>query len=91
MPLQIGTILAVAATLVFYLRLIILQRHRAQSPAQVKGQAGILWNVYLLVPGVVLIILGAAVYAVSSLDPAVRSLWWLPVTAGILLMTFAMK
>lgn len=110
MPFNYGTIIALAAAVFFYLRLIILQRQKVkQLPARQpssqkakksgKGQVQKAQTIpqlqftsyYLLGAGILLIIFGA-VLSGSSLFPANnREFWWIPVTLGILCMTFSIK
>lgn len=99
MPLEIGTIVAVAAALLFYLRLILLQRQRTKQLAEDHSKGNkktnrvnpnanwvVIKNWYLVGLGIALILAGALLSAVPA-AAAYRAYWWIPVTAGILLMT----
>lgn len=102
-----GTIIAIVAALVFYLRLIILQRHKvnqAQGNKHTKvgksasGKRGYvpqeglrIYSWYLLGIGVALIFLGALMTTLPLFDPAVSSLWWVALTAGILLLGLSIR
>jgi hypothetical protein len=107
-----GTIIAVAAALFFYLRLIILQRQkvkhlRSQSKKnQKRNQTGdskgkndleigfpkleILSPIVLGI-SILMIIAGAVLSAGNWLDPRARELWWLPISVGIILMSFSIR
>jgi len=89
MPLETGTIIAVAAALLFYLRLIVLQRQRGKqktsSPAQPQALF-VIRNATLVGIGILLIGLGAAMSVVPWFAPYGSTWWWVPVTLGILLM-----
>lgn len=98
MPFETGTIIAVAAALLFYLRLIILQRQRAKQAQNTSKQAR-KTSLPAPAPGLLVIrsglLVGAGVFligagAVFSVVPWFASFgpiwWWVPVTLGILLM-----
>jgi hypothetical protein len=101
MPFDTGTIIAIAAALIFYLRLIILQRHRVKqnhNAPQKSGKRGytpqpgfkiISW--YLVGAGVVLILVGALLAATPIFGPTASDLWWLILTAGIVLLGFSIR
>jgi hypothetical protein len=101
MPFDAGTIIAIAAALIFYLRLIILQRHKAnqtQHAPQKSGKRGytpqpglkiISW--YLLGAGVAFIFLGALLAASPIFGPTASSLWWLILTVGIFLLGLSIR
>lgn len=62
---------------------------KSQPGALVVHRPGALvFNGYMVGSGILLILVGAAATFLSFFGPEVRSLWWLPVTAGILLMSF---
>ena len=104
MRFDIGSIIAIAAALIFYMRLIILQRQRSLSQrAKPSGDRQpdsrnapnspqlIRWNWYLVGLGILLIGIGA-VFSVSPWPGvSAHSLWWVPVTGGILLMTLSIR
>lgn len=105
--LDTGTIIAVVAALIFYLRLIILQRHkmnRTRTDKQLKDgknsggkrghipQPGMrIYSWYLLAMGIALIFLGALMTTLPVFDPAVSNLWWVALTAGILLLGISIR
>jgi hypothetical protein len=112
MQFSYGTIIALAAGLFFYLRLILLQRQKVKllQARQASGQkrdktgkrktAGTptktipqlqFSSIYLLGAGILLIILGAVISAPNWFSPTVRDYWWIPVTIGILCMTFSIR
>jgi sterol desaturase/sphingolipid hydroxylase (fatty acid hydroxylase superfamily) len=99
MKFDTGTIIAVAAVLLFYLRLIVLQRQRVQRASKnlAKGSKKLnpvpstpAWvvvrNSTLVGAGVLLIAMGAVVSIIPWFQSFGPSWWWLPVTVGILLM-----
>jgi hypothetical protein len=107
MQLDTGTIIAVAAALLFYLRLIIIQRHKvnqARIAPQNKAdknsvgkrgytpQPGLtIASWYLLGMGIALILLGALMTALPVFGPTASSLWWLVLTVGILLLGLCIR
>jgi hypothetical protein len=110
MGFEPGAIIAIAAVLLFYLRLIILQRRKSKQASSTRksvktkksqnsqsfpaaaGPARLEFHrPYLVAAGVLIIILGAALTAVPGLDERIRDWWWLPVTLGILLMSFGIR
>jgi hypothetical protein len=89
MPLETGTIIAVAAALLFYLRLIVLQRQRGKQKTSSHAQPQaffVIRNAALVGIGVLLIGLGGAMSVVPWFAPHGPVWWWAPVTLGILLM-----
>lgn len=115
MPFDLGTIAAVVAALLFYLRLIMLQRQRAKQLAQDRARGNkkanknassaasntrlvLIKNWYLVGLGIVLILTGALISAIPTANAVgaaagaapYRPYWWIPVTAGILLMTLGL-
>lgn len=97
MRFDTGTIIAISAALLFYLRMIILQRQRAKTssqknakkpkyPAQPQSMV-VIRNRYLVGLGVLLVAIGAVLSAAPSFDSSIQAWWWVPVTAGILLMS----
>jgi ABC-type Fe3+ transport system permease subunit len=104
MRFDIGSIIAIVAALIFYLRLIILQRQRSltqrakpsgdhqENGRNANNSAQIIrWNWVLVGLGILLIGIGA-VFSVSTWPGiVVHSLWWIPVTGGILLMTLSIR
>jgi len=104
MQLDTGTIIAVAAALIFYLRLIIIQRHRVnqarfnpqsthtadkRGSEPLPGIKIISW--YLLGMGVALILLGALLTALPIFGPTASNFWWLVLTIGILLLGLSIR
>lgn len=100
MRLEPGTMIAVAAALLFYLRLIVVQRQRSKqiarnSTRQAKKTAlppqvpalFVIRNPILVGAGVLLIAVGAVISIVPAYAASFgASWWWVPVTLGILLM-----
>lgn len=89
MPLETGTIIAVAAALLFYLRLIVLQRQRGKKKTTSSAQPPALFvirNATLVGLGVLLLGVGAVMSIVPWFAPYGNAWWWAPVTLGILLM-----
>lgn len=109
MKFDIGTVIAVAAALIFYLRLIVLQRQKVKRMRLIQTQAGkgktkdraqeparqqpgfeiASWR--LVAAGIVLIVAGALVSYVDWFGAEARSLWWIPITLGILLLGFSVR
>jgi predicted RND superfamily exporter protein len=111
MSTEPGVIVAVAAVLFFYLRLIILQRQRVKHASGIstktvlkkskknQSQPGALTGVnrldihrpYLVVAGVIVILIGASFAAAPWFRDSLSDWWWLPVTVGIILMSFGIR
>ncbi len=115
MKLDTGTIVAIAAALIFYLRLIVVQRQKVKRMKLVKNQAQtqkgksgkqarsqarrpidqqlgfqiVSW--YLIGASILLVLLGALIYAVDWFGPGVSPLWWIPFTVGILMLGFSVR
>lgn len=106
MKFDIGTVIAVAAVLLFYLRLILIQRKKAQKTApqpkqhSKKGKNPItenpapyitpqieFTNGYWVGAGVLFTLGGVAVTLITGIPAEVRSLWWLWVSLGVLMMS----
>jgi hypothetical protein len=106
-----GTLIAVGAVLIFYMRMIGMQwgkakRLRAQraldfeemrqrkgkkaepQPDRPREAAGVQvrsWPV--VIAGLVLCLAGAVLAAI----PGTNAYWWIPITLGVLILTFAFK
>ena len=93
MNFDVGTWIAIAAVLFFYLRLIILQRQRGKNAPsrKIPVTPGLMTNKLLLGIGAVLMLIGAALSGIPGMAEAFRSLWWLPVTIGIVVMSFGIR
>jgi hypothetical protein len=107
MQLDTGTIIAIAAALIFYLRLIIIQRHKSnQIRVNPQTRAGKnsgekrgytptpglqIVSWYLLGMGAALILLGALMTALPVFGPTANSLWWAVLTIGILLLGLSIR
>lgn len=109
MKYNFGMIVAVTAALIFYLRLIIVQRQRARSLSQnsqmknksdspgIKNQNHSRFPVLLirypiiLAAGVIMVLAGAGLSAVTGPLAQYASFWWIPVTIGILLMSYSIQ
>jgi len=111
MPIDYGLVIIIGAVLIFYLRLIILQRERAKRIARQvkpsgkkKGQtAGKVESVSFSLlsqnkrdwviagTGIVLIIIGILVNLGVIPFAWARSLWWLPVTIGIIAFSWGFR
>ncbi len=93
MKFDAGTWIAIAAVLFFYLRLIILQRQRGKSASSNKtaNTPGLMTNKLLLGTGAALMIIGAALSGIPGMPETFRGLWWLPVTIGIVVMSFGIR
>jgi hypothetical protein len=90
MKLDTGTIIAIAAALIFYLRLIIIQRHKSnQANTSQLGIRIVSW--YLLGMGLAFILLGALLTAYPLFGPAFSSYWWVILTLGILLLGLSIR
>jgi hypothetical protein len=108
-----GTIIAVAAALIFYVRLTILQRQKVKSltksrtnePKKNRSMVSKessrtatsiqpkleFTSPYILGIGILLIIFGAIVSAAPWFPAQTKELWWIPVSLGILLMSFTIR
>ena len=100
MNIEYGTWIAIAAVLIFYLRLIILQRHKARAnvrkgarrkSAQASSPTSALSvNKPSTAVGAVLVLAGAVLAGFPALD-AFSGWWWLPFTLGILVMGLGIR
>lgn len=89
MRLEPGAIVAVAAALLFYLRLIVLQRQRSKKKTGPSSQMPALFVIrspILIGIGVLLIAVGAVISTLPVFATFGSTWWWVPVTLGILLM-----
>lgn len=109
MKFDYGTVIAVAAALIFYLRLIIVQRQKVKKVAGEKDSMPkknrsasskapshslpmlTFRSPILLGVGIAVVLLGAGMAAAGGISEQAASLWWIPVTAGILLMSYAIQ
>ncbi len=103
MKIPYGTIIAVAAALFFYLRLIVLQRQKLkQKSTQGKPKQGKKANApkkatlgieisspYLLGLGILLVLFGAILSNAQWFPANYSNFWWVPVSSGIVLMSLA--
>lgn len=101
MNFDYGTWIAIGAVLLFYLRLIILQRQKAKqaslsragkkknvstaAPGSGRTAPTLLVNRPLAIAGVLIILAGAAFAGLPALS-SLAHFWWLPVTVGIAVM-----
>jgi hypothetical protein len=90
MAFDFGVIPASAAALVFYFRLIRVQRRAGSADAGSPGAArpGLIVHWLPAVAGVLLAIAGA-ILAGTELAPGMQAWWWLPVTLGFVVLQFA--
>lgn len=87
-----GMIVAVTAALIFYLRLIIVQRQRAKSLSQNSQRRFPMLLIrypIILSAGVIVVLAGAGLSAASGPLAQYASYWWIPVTIGILLTSYS--
>lgn len=89
MHFDFGTIVAIIAALLFYLRLIMLQRHRGKHTS---AQSRFVIKSWLLVGvGALFILLGGVLSATPYFQDSIQSFWWIPLVIGILLMSLGIS
>jgi hypothetical protein len=74
----------------------ILPKSKKGQPAAVRPSTAEVMrfrfgNIYLTVLAIVLMVAGALMVAIPSLDPQIRQLWWLPVSLGVVLFGFMIR
>jgi hypothetical protein len=84
MKLDIGIVAAIIGALIFYTRLTLAQRRIARS----ETKSNPIKNWTFLALGIVLVCAGALFIALN-LSPLLKTYWWIPVTLGFVVLSFA--
>jgi uncharacterized membrane protein len=106
MPVDLGTIIAIAAVLLFYLRLIILQRQKVKrfsagqlekkkkgvrKTAQSAASPRMEFRWPLVGLGIVITFIGAALIGITGVPAEIAAWWWVAITAGIAIMSVGIR